>query len=57
MDVYQDDFAVLPFEELNEADASKLTYDLTELKSVTYQTTVGKRATNIRVMPKIADNL
>lgn len=55
IDVFKDDFAVLPQEELTTTDASKLTYEIAEQKSVTYHPTVGKRVSCIRLMPKYPD--
>jgi hypothetical protein len=56
VDIFKDDFAVLPQEELNSSEATKLTHEIVELKSVSYHTISGKRVSCIRIMPKISDN-
>jgi hypothetical protein len=56
IDIFKDDFAVLPQEELNASEATKLTHDIVELKSVSYHTISGKRVSCIRVMPKLSEN-
>lgn len=55
IDVFQDDFAVLPHEELASNDSTKVNYDPADIRSLQYHLCNGKRVSCIRLMPKTSE--
>jgi len=53
VDVYQDDFSVLPADKEEAKETTDHTYDLQDIKPLNYQSSMGKRISCIRIMPKI----
>lgn len=56
IDVFQDDFAVLPQDEFSSDEVGKLTSEITELKRATYHSCIGKKVYCIRAMPPLFPN-
>ena len=56
IDVFQDDFAVLPNDEFSSNEGGKLTSEITELKRATYHSCIGKKIYCIKSMPPLSQN-
>ena len=56
INIFQDDFAVLPHDEFSSDEAGKLTSEITELKRATYHSCIGKKIFCIRSMPPLSQN-
>ena len=56
INVFQDDFAVLPHDEFSSDETGKLTSEITELKRATYHSCIGKKIFCIRSMPPLSQN-
>lgn len=53
INVFQDEFAVLPQDEFSTDEVGKLTSEITELKRATYHSCIGKKVYCIRSMPPL----
>lgn len=53
INVFQDEFAVLPQDEFSTDEVGKLTSEITELKRATYHSCIGKKVFCIRSMPPL----
>jgi len=56
IDIFQDDFAVLPHDEFSSDEVGKLTSEISELKRTTYHSCIGKKIFCIRSMPPLSVN-
>ena len=56
INIFSDDFAVLPHDEFSSNDVGKLSNEITELKRATYHSCIGKRVFSIRSMPPLSPN-
>ena len=56
IDIFQDDFAVLPNDEFSANEGGKLTSEITELKRATYHSCIGKKVFCIKSMPPLSTN-
>ncbi len=56
IDIFQNDFEVLPHDEFSARDGGKLTNEITELKRATYHSCIGKKVYCIKSMPPLSSN-